>query len=67
MTFKMHWDAIVDCNGHTEIHSGIHIVFADSKKEGIQHALDFLHNGAFVDWDAFLESDNYFVDLTTYE
>lgn len=67
MTFKMHWDAIVDYDGYTEIRGGIHIVCANSEKEGIQCALNFLHNGAFIDWDAFLENDNFFVDLTTYE
>lgn len=67
MTFKMHWDALVDYNDHVEIHAGIHIVCADSEKEGIRRALDFLHNGAFIDWDAFLENDDFFEDLTSYE
>ena len=67
MTFKMHWDAIVDCNGHIEIRGGIRIVCANSEKEGIQRALNFLHNGMFIDWDAFLENDNFFEDLSIYK
>ena len=63
MTFKMHWDAVVDYNGHLEVRGGIHIICADCEKDGIQRALAFLHNGAFIDWDAFLENDNFFVDL----
>ena len=67
MTFKMPWDALVDYNGHTEMRAGIHIVCADTEKEGIQRALSFLHNGAFIDWDAFLENDTFFEDLSKYE
>ena len=66
MTFKMHWDAVVDCNGHLEVHSGIHIICAKSEKDGIKRALSFLKNGAFVDWDAFIENDTFFVDLDEY-
>ena len=66
MTFKMHWDALIDYNGHIEMRAGIHIICADSEKEGIQHALRFLNNGAFIDWDAFLENDTFFEDLTEY-
>lgn len=64
MTFKMHWDALVDFNGHMEMRGGVRIICADSEKEGIQKALNFLHNGAFIDWDAFLENDTFFEDLT---
>lgn len=67
MTFKMHWDALVDYNDHVEFHAGIHIVCADSEKEGIQRALIFLRNGAFIEWDAILESDNFFEDLANYK
>lgn len=66
MTFKMHWDAIVDYNGHLEIRGGIHVICAESEKDGIMRALNFLHNGAFIDWSAFIENDTFFVDLDDY-
>ena len=65
MTFKMHWDAIVDYNDHFEIRGGIHIILANSEKEGIKQALNFLQNEAFIDWDAFMENDTFFIDLTS--
>lgn len=66
MTFKMHWDALVDYNDHFEIRGGIHIICADSEKDSIKRALKFLHNEAFIDWDAFIENDTCFIDLCEY-
>lgn len=63
MTFKMHWDAIVEYEDHLEVRMGIHIICAENEKDAIQRALAFLHNGAFIDWDAFLENDEFFVEL----
>lgn len=63
MKFKMHWDATVDCGGRLEVRMGIHIICAEDEQDAIKHALRFLHNGAFIDWDAFLENDEFFMEL----
>jgi hypothetical protein len=63
MKFKMHWDATVECGDRLEVRMGIHIICAEDEKDAVQRALVFLHNGAFIDWDAFLENDECFVEL----
>ena len=63
MEFKMHWDAVVEYGDRLDIRMGIHIIYAEDEEDAVKHALDFLHNGAFVDWDAFLENDNFFLEL----
>lgn len=63
MKFKMHWDAVVETGDRLEVRMGIRIICAEDEKEAINHALNFLHNGAFVDWDAFLENEDFFVEL----
>jgi hypothetical protein len=66
MKFKMYWDATVECGDHLEVRMGIHIICAEDEKDAVQRALAFLHNGAFVDWDAFIENDTFFEDLDDY-
>lgn len=63
MEFKMYWDATVECGDRLEIRMGIHIFYADDEKDAIERALHFLHNGAFIDWDAFLENGDFFMEL----
>ena len=63
MEFKMHWDATVECGDRLEIRMGIHIFYADDEKDAVEHALRFLHNGTFIDWDAFLENGDFFMEL----
>lgn len=58
MKFKMEWDGLVDCNGHKEIRTGIHIVIAKDDIDAIQRAYDFFNNGGFLNWDAILEDIN---------
>ena len=63
MKFKMHWDATVDCGDRLEVRMGIRIICAEDEKDAVKRALHFLHNGAFIDWDAFLENEDFFMEL----
>lgn len=54
---KMHWDGMIDHNGHIEVRSGIHIIRAENKKEAIKHATQFFMSGAFINYDALLENE----------
>ena len=64
LQIKMHWDALVDYDGQTQVRMGIHIYSADDEEDAVRQALHFLHNGAFLDWDAFIEDGkDLFVDL----
>ena len=63
MKFKMHWDAVVEIEDRLEVRMGIRVICAENEKEAVKRALHFLHNGAFVDWDAFLENEDFFVEL----
>lgn len=63
MKFKMHWSAVVETGDRLEIRMGIHIICAEDEKDAVKRAFSFLHNGAFVAWDAFLENDGFFMEL----
>jgi len=61
LNYQIHWTGIVNCNGHIEIHSGIKITHNKTQAEAIQFVKDFFNSGAFIDWDAFLESDGVYI------
>lgn len=59
MKFKLNWDGLIEQNGHVEGRFGVHIVMADNEKDAIKRAYNFFHSGAFINWDAILENDDF--------
>ena len=63
-TCKMYWGGKVDCDGYTQIRSGIKIFFAGNKEDAIKQVDNFFNHGSFIDWDALIESDNFVFERT---
>lgn len=59
MKFNMYYDMIVDCNGHTEVRTGIHVLLADNEVEALSKAKKFFNNESILDWDAILEGNDF--------
>lgn len=59
MKFNMHYDMIVDYNGHIEARTGIHVLLANNEVEALSKAKKFFNNESILDWDAILEGNDF--------
>ena len=59
MKFNMTWDGVIEQGGYTQLRFGVHAIIADNEKDAVKQAYDFFRHGAFIDWDAIVENDDF--------